>query len=185
MLSGLSVPQSPVFSGCIISGFLDRRVLQNEIMSRLVSAYLQMCLAWKRTSNAIFFLQRKLWKVLSESLKQKMHHLCELTCVISWVLSRWIHSIKPQLATDSWVQSTKLSWDHGLHKQREGHRDTYFHSLAPLGHLQTPPKTPPQGRVNLQKKCHLRRKIVLEWTRDSSYNTSFQRQDLFFQCLGI
>lgn len=59
MLSGLSVPQSPVFSGCIISGFLDRRVLQNEIMSRLVSAYLQMCLAWKRTSNAIFFPSKK------------------------------------------------------------------------------------------------------------------------------
>lgn len=120
MLSGLSVPQSPVFSGCIISGFLDRRVLQNEIMSRLVSAYLQMCLAWERTSNAFFFLQRKLWKVLSESLKQKMHHLCELTCVISGVLSRGIHSIKPQLVTDSWV--------HGLHKQWEGHRDTDSHS---------------------------------------------------------
>lgn len=185
MLSGLSVPQSPVFSGCIISGFLDRRVLQNEIMSRLVSAYLQMCLAWKRTSNAIFFLQRKLWKVLSESLKQKMRHLCELPCVISWVLSRWIHSIKPQLAMDLWVQSTKLSWDHGLHEQREGRWDTYFHSqYSALGSPANASQNSTTRKSQFTKEMSLK-KMVLEWTWDSSHNTSFQSQDLFFQCPGI
>ena len=37
----------------------------------------QNVFGWKRPSNVIFFFQRRMWKVLCESLKQKMCHLSE------------------------------------------------------------------------------------------------------------
>ena len=67
MLPSFSVPQSSVFSSCIVSQFLDRCAEQNEIMSRFVSCYLKMCFFEKGLQMSFFIPQRRMWNVLFES----------------------------------------------------------------------------------------------------------------------
>lgn len=90
----------------------------------------QNVFGWKRTSNVIFFPQRRMWKVLFESLKQKMYHLSEAdTCHELGLLSHTILDLfyKTWLQICLWVLSTKPSWERmGFTFKTENCRDIYL-----------------------------------------------------------
>jgi hypothetical protein len=148
---------------------------------------------WKRTSNVIFFFQRRMWKVLFESLKQKMYNLSE-GWHVSWVRS-FSHMIldlfyKTWLQIYLWLLSTKLSLEiMAFTYKREGRWDIYLHIkctffsfIACTCYSKNIATLKFQFiKIPLKKKNKISNNAWIPLDQISDYNESFQKSTFIFK----